>query len=180
VKKLISILFLLIFWISTIGYFHIFKLIQADIRHGIKCRLEQGIPENDLIKVSFTGKEKPDWVREGREFRVEGKIYDVVKSDAEEGKTTYYCLYDKKESRLVARMEKLLRESAGDDKSTTSDTSRILISLFPSLFFQDNQTLNHPSSSFDQLYSFYFKKISFGYPPTLIIPPNPVPATDSI
>jgi hypothetical protein len=171
VKKLISILLLFVFWISSIGYFHVFRLMQSEIRHSIKSQLEQGVPEKDLVRISFQGTEKPDWVREGKEFRHQGRMYDIVRSGCEDGKTVFYCIDDRKESLLVARMEKLLRESNGDDKSPSSTTSQILISFFPILFCQDSMAVCHPVLTSKHLISCYLKHVLVGYPPHLVIPP---------
>lgn len=170
-KKVISILLLLIFWISAIGYFHIFKLMQAEIRHSVKSQLEQGVPENDLVRISFQGTEKPDWVREGKEFRHLGRMYDIVKSAGEDGKTIFYCIDDRKESLLLAKMEKLLRDSSSEDKSPVSTAIRILVSLFPSLFFQQPQLTDQPQQVSCHIGLYYFQRILNGYPPNLVIPP---------
>jgi len=171
VKKVISILLLLIFWISAIGYFHVFRLMQSEIRHSIKSQLEQGVPEKDLVRIYFQGTDKPDWVREGKEFRHQGRMYDIVRSASEDGKTVFYCIDDRKESLLLAQMEKLLRESNGDDKSPSSTTSQILISFFPNLFCQDSMAVCHPVSASKHLISCYLKHVLVGYPPHLVIPP---------
>jgi len=138
------------------------------------------VPEKDLVRISFQGTEKPDWIREGKEFRHQGRMFDIVRSVREDGKTVFYCIDDRKESLLVAKMEKLLHDSNSNGKNPASSATRLIVSLFPNLYFQETQSGDIHDFSFSNLLTFYFKRPSTGYPPALIIPPISVLAIDSI
>lgn len=173
-KKIASILLLLALWISSIGYFHIFRLIQADIRHEIKKRMEQNIPDGELTRITFTSSENPEWVRKDKEFRYGGRMYDIVRTRNENGLTVYYCIDDVEESRLVSKMDKSLEEGSDDASTPLARMSRALLSFYSGLFLCESRSIFQPISTSVDLIGCYLKNTLPGFPPALVIPPVPV------
>lgn len=136
-KRLIPILIIIAFWFSAIGYFHVYKIMQAEIRHNIKVKLEQDVPEHELTVITFSSSDEIDWVREGKEFRLDGKMYDVVRRQHENGLLVFFCIDDRQETALISQIEKLLKDSMQNDKKTSSNSLRTLLQLIPNLFYQD-------------------------------------------
>jgi hypothetical protein len=170
-KKILAILILLLFWFSIVGYFHIFRLLQEEVRHEIKYSLKQGIPEKDLTILSFSHGDRINWVRQGKEFRYEGRMYDVVRQTENDRGVTYYCIDDEKEARLITRMEQLTRDSAQRSSSSSSNSSRILQLIFPTLFVQNSLCMSQAFGPVTLLSFSYKEDILSGYPQLFTPPP---------
>jgi len=138
VRKIVAILLLMIFWFSTIGYFHLYRLIQVEVRHTMKVKLEEQLPDDELSIISFAASEKIHWVRKGKEFLHQGKMYDVVRKIDDGSQTVYYCIDDRKETQLVSMMEDMLKDNMKKDKNTSSNPMRVIISSFPTLYFYED------------------------------------------
>lgn len=54
---------------------------------------------------------------EANEFRLNGKMYDVVKKIKEPGRTIYYCIYDTKESALDELFSCLVESSSATNNN---------------------------------------------------------------
>jgi len=173
-KKIVSILLLLALWLSSIGYFHIFRMIQADIRHEIKKHLEQNIPDSELTRITFSVSDKPEWIRKDKEFRYMGQMYDIVRTGEENGLTVYYCIDDVDESLLVGKMEKTMGNGSNDGQGPLARLSQVILSFYSGLFIYEGATLVRPLASPVDLIGFYHKNTRTGFPPTLVIPPPPV------
>lgn len=90
-----------------------FKAQQYQVRQGIKQQLKQGVPENELTRITITGKNKhqPEWEND-KEFRYEGVMYDVVKKEIPDNNTIiYYCITDKAETTLFADLDEEVKKS---------------------------------------------------------------------
>jgi len=83
------------------------------------------IPENLLTKISVQDNEKAiQWEEEGKEFSLNGEMYDVVKVKYESGKAYLLCLSDKKEAKVIESIEKVVKANnetaAGSGKHTVA------------------------------------------------------------
>jgi len=58
-------------------------------------------------------------MEDGKEFRLEGNLYDVVKIKKEKDSICYYCFCDVKESNLIANLDKLVKDQSDHSKSRT-------------------------------------------------------------
>ncbi len=96
--------------------------------------LEEAIPQNLIVKLSFDltkREDSPIWVREGKEFRYNNQMYDVLKSEISNGKAVYYCVKDKDEKELEANFEKLLKKNQENDGKTKIRAQKELSKYFP-------------------------------------------------
>jgi len=57
------------------------------------------------------------WEEEGKEFSLNGQMYDVARIKKTGNRTIIYCLNDKKEEELVDKYSKLLKSAADQDSS---------------------------------------------------------------
>ncbi|MFH1196713.1 MAG: hypothetical protein V1720_13505 [bacterium] len=113
-KKYIA-LFLAVLVILHSGFqLLIFKVFEAKYKHEIKKMIEAGIDEKDLIRLVFPKdiKENPitgfEWKKKN-EFRFQGEMYDIVKRKYFSDSIYFYCIHDKKESKLFASLEKYVQ-----------------------------------------------------------------------
>jgi predicted P-loop ATPase/GTPase len=104
------------------GFYLNFEIEQYRIKEEIKFEIINNLPENELtlVKISSGDNEKITWMDEGREFRYEGNMFDVVKSKKATDTTYYYCFNDIKESKLMARLDKLVKEQTDNSQSRTN------------------------------------------------------------
>ena len=102
-KKLFSIALVLVFSYSFIGFYLNFVIEQTVIKEQVKEKIIRNLPDNELtlIRISSHEKGKITWMEDGKEFRLEGNLYDVVKIKKEKDSICYYCFCDVKESTEV-------------------------------------------------------------------------------
>lgn len=136
-QKLISILLLLMFF-QPAGYLLIFKIQQYQIRKEMKHRIKNGVPEEELTLLKI-----PQALEEGfnpvfqriheREFRYEGKMYDIVRREIYGDTTWYFCVSDEKETVLFANLDELVNREANQNprrKQQSEDIQRLLNTFF--------------------------------------------------
>jgi hypothetical protein len=90
---------------------------RISIRHAIKQRIKAGVPEGDRVVFLFTARELDDldWEEERREFRRNGRMYDVVEShQLPEGTIKLACIDDEQETRLFVRLDSLTDLALGE------------------------------------------------------------------
>lgn len=104
-RKVISILFLVIIFCSEIGYYFFYTLQQYQVKSQARKELLSNIDLSLLEKIDL---EKNilsiEWEEEGKEFYLEGQLYDVKKTVIENSKTILYCINDKKEEQIVKKL----------------------------------------------------------------------------
>ncbi len=103
-KRLIPAALLLVLFLSTEGPYLVFKILQQRTRSEIKQQIRNNIKTSELtlIRVPLSDLSSLHWVKENKEFRKEGELYDVVRTEVNEKFITYYCINDKKEESLIA------------------------------------------------------------------------------
>ncbi len=92
----------------------------------MKERMIAGLPDS-LLQVIDAGAVKStiEWEENGKEFSLDGKMYDVVKMMVQSGRTYYYCINDEKEEQLLNTYSKLV--NAVPDNNSTGKPARNLI-----------------------------------------------------
>jgi len=136
-RKLISIL-LLIMFLQPPGYVLIFKVQQYQIRKEMKHRIKNGVPEEELalLKIPRKLEEESNHVFQRiheREFRYEGKMYDIVRQEQYGDTTWYYCVSDEKETVLFANLDDLVNREASQNpqrKQQSEELQRLLNTFF--------------------------------------------------
>ncbi len=94
-KKIISILFSVIFIYSSLIYFANFQLAHTLNKHYSKENFEKLlIPTQKLSELK--------WIEKNKEFRYKGTMYDVVKIDKNANNYVFYVYKDKKDTELFS------------------------------------------------------------------------------
>ena len=105
-------------FISQIGYYFIYAYEQHLIKEEIKEEILASMPESSLeLMVEEQYSDKIEWEEDGKEFYLNGEMYDVAKIKHENGKTLLYCVNDKKEKDLLDHLMKTLGRNHGSGKS---------------------------------------------------------------
>jgi len=80
-------------------------------KEGARRELLKDIPANLMTKVRVTGNESIKWEEEGKEFSLNGEMYDVVKTKDENAIQYVYCLTDEKEDQVLDALEKVIQSN---------------------------------------------------------------------
>lgn len=91
------------------------------VRHEMKQRIKAGVPEEDLVvlKITKSEEENPQVFerKHSREFLYKGEMYDVMRSSQVGDTTIYTCIHDVKESRLFARLDRMVLDELNGNEN---------------------------------------------------------------
>lgn len=175
-KKLVPISLLLIFLFNFFGYFPLFKFSRSIIREEIEQLSKRDIPEDQLcsIIVPINKLNELEWKEQGKEFRYNGAMYDIVKQKIEKGVITFYCINDKQEARLFAHIEELLAQQINNEKYPVGKTAKNIVKMFDAVkFFCDSKFIFNQYNTTTSFYCQYF----FSCTTVFIEIPTPPPNT---
>ena len=95
-------------------------LQKYHLRKEMIERIKEDIPSSELTSITMTSENKTnfDW-RDTNEFKYEGVMYDVVKTEKVNSETTvFYCLTDHLEMKLLAQLETQKNKNSNQDKNS--------------------------------------------------------------
>ncbi|TMI66326.1 MAG: hypothetical protein E6H07_10640 [Bacteroidetes bacterium] len=120
-KKVTAACFLIMIFISQIGYYFFYSYRQYQIKEEIKEELFASIPESSLeLIIQEQYADKIEWEEADKEFYLDGNLYDVAKIKHEDGKTYLYCINDKKEKELLSNFSKTVNHNNRNNRSESS------------------------------------------------------------
>jgi hypothetical protein len=101
-KRFIPIIFLTILFLSQFGYY-VFYTVQLELaKESAKELLLKQVPDSLLSKISLTDNgQNIQWEEEGKEFSLNGEMYDVVKIKKENGNIYIFCVNDDNEDKIL-------------------------------------------------------------------------------
>jgi len=144
--KLKSILLLLVLLAPVTGTYIIFKNRQYQVRKDIKRQIKRGVSESDLVLLKIPKEieqnPNPSFKRiHSKEFRYNGEMYDIVLQEAKGDTTWYWCIWDKEETALFAKLDELFARAWGKDPVNQSNNEK-LFSFLKNLFTPPNFDFN--------------------------------------
>jgi hypothetical protein len=108
-KKIVAIIILISAFTSQVGYYFIYSFQQWQLKAAIKKELFSALPDSSLeIIIAEEHAGAIQWQEEGKEFYLNGILYDVVKAKKTNNKTILYCLNDYKEKHLLAKLARVV------------------------------------------------------------------------
>lgn len=111
IRSSLSVLLLLIFIYTQVGYFVFSKVERYQIRKKVKRKIAHQLDELELTKLTFdlTSKEYQslEWEHE-HEFKYKNEMYDVVKKTVQNNRIDLYCIEDNEENILNKKLENLI------------------------------------------------------------------------
>lgn len=120
---------------AQVGFMLRYEAQRASIQRGIKDRIRQGIPVEELTRFSMPAAEWKalNWVKPKREFRLQnGDMYDVVHVAIHDDMVDALCVHDRDETLLFAGLKDHMRRIMdGPDPETggRSQIARLLAQL---------------------------------------------------
>jgi hypothetical protein len=129
-KKILSILFLLIFLFNLAGYFVIFKMMQYSARQEMITLIKKNIPDQELVKVVVPNCLIPSssdfrFTEEG-EFIYKGRYYDIVRQRSEGNNTIFYCINDTNEEKLFDGLNEHIKQNTEQNLPQKNRTASLL------------------------------------------------------
>ncbi len=113
-RKIIPVFLAFLILYNGLGYIIVFKSFQYAIRKEVKRKIKSSVPEKDLIIIKLTsadisscknGYKKIDI----NEFRLSGKMYDIVRTEVSGDTTILHCFNDTKEEQLFSNLDRINR-----------------------------------------------------------------------
>ena len=117
-KKWLSIILPLVLLFNFGGYYIWFSYRQYTIRKNIRHEIRKGLQDEDLtlFVVPLNEPDEINWIKPGKEFQHDGKMFDVVKTIVKDQKKYFYCLNDVKEKTLIVQWMKNRRQRKKAEK----------------------------------------------------------------
>lgn len=120
VRRIFSILILMIATWQVVGFFTYFEWEHYHIRKDIKRAMKHSVPENQLKNFEFTNKEIKNltWIK-SNEFKLNGRYYDVIKRIPTKSGFHFKCIDDVQETALFQKLD----ESTAVNLNNSSSSS---------------------------------------------------------
>ncbi|CAH0995122.1 hypothetical protein EMA8858_01242 [Emticicia aquatica] len=130
-KKLFSLIFLSITLLKIGGFIAILSIEREIIREKALSKIANEIPSKDLtcIVANAQNQHKFEWEEDEKEFWFEGQLFDIVEIKVKNGIKSYYCIADKNEQLIIAKIEKL-SAGFGSNSPINNSTKDFLLVLF--------------------------------------------------
>jgi hypothetical protein len=158
-KPLIIILLLFVFAYLQMGYLlHTLKL-REEAKTEFKEKMKASLPDSAFTMFEWQAvKTKVNWEEEGKEFWLNGQLYDVVMQKTVNGKKYVYCLNDEKEEQIVEQQLKLTNNANSSGKNLKT----VKFSLPDFILFADdgkaaaiNKSGKHSFKNNRELFQYY-------------------------
>lgn len=174
-RKIVSIVLLLIFVYNPIGYVIVFKVLQNQVRHEIKQKIKQSVPDNELIiiAVPFDDDHCLMWTKPNKEFRFKGEMYDVVKIESRGNQILYFCIHDFKESKLFAEIDHHIHNHIANNpnhrKRTNYLNKKVITDYISQTLLANSYSFNSKNLPFKKYINLYHSiSMEIPYPPPKI------------
>jgi len=126
-KKALAASLLAILFTSQVGYYFIYTIHQHIIKEQIEKQLLANIPESSLEIINAEQfADKIEWEEKGKEFSLDGILYDVLRIKKSDGKTFLYCINDKQEKQLLDNLAKAVNANHGNKQEKNNIKSLLL------------------------------------------------------
>ncbi|MDP5047353.1 MAG: hypothetical protein NWQ39_03025 [Saprospiraceae bacterium] len=135
-KKIVPFFFMVLFIAPFYGTYLYLSLQQKTIQEAVQLKLEEGIPSNELVKLTFFKKEIPKLLKweHDKEFEFKGQMYDVVEVTDVGDSLQYLCWWDKAETATKKNKQKLLHARI-DTSNSEKHISFTFSDYYKSIYF---------------------------------------------
>jgi len=127
VKKLVSICLILVILLSQYGHFCFYAFQAWQLKKEFKAKVISSIPDTLLEKI--IDNDNIVWKEKGKEFFLDGELYDIVRTGISGGKKCYIVINDHLEKKLVGEFNRILKS-----QNNHSKRSRANLKFQPSVF----------------------------------------------
>jgi len=109
----------------------------ASAKEVALVKIKKAVPPEDQIVWTFSledARTKLFW-EHSREFEYKGEMYDVIRTETRGDSVSYWCYWDRKETKLKKQLNVLVMKLMGPGPQSRSQGTQIS-DFFRSLFFQ--------------------------------------------
>ena len=115
-KKLSLIVIIAVLAYSQVGYYFVMRHHQYEQKEAIKEKIFRQFKEEELEIISLSDNKNIYWEEDGKEFLLNGQMFDVVRTKTVNGKQVLYCINDKKEKTLIDNYNLITKNNSSPDK----------------------------------------------------------------
>lgn len=132
-SKMISISFLIVLFLSQVGYHILYTIQQVKIKNQQKEYLLSILPESYFQRI--LDNDHIYWLEEN-EFFYKGSMFDVAKTIIQNGAKIYLVISDENETELLTRYNHLVEHSGHNqtDESVVNTAFKNILPLYFSSF----------------------------------------------
>lgn len=118
-KRFLALIFLFLYLYNIAGYLAVFSVLQYRVRDEMKRMLKATVQEGELIKLAFhepsleKGLYSIQWITDD-EFRFNGSMYDILRSDTSADTVYFVCINDVQEEQLFSHLDSHVQRHMGD------------------------------------------------------------------
>ncbi len=170
-KSIILSTLLLLVVYNLIGFMAAFQAIRAEWRQSVRVELAE-ISEENLVRFVFSKNEVNIFKKE---FRHNGKYYDVVRSEMKGDSVEIYCFDDATETRLMTEFHDLILKNNSQNNDYQHKTNFCFQLLIKDFYFPLEKNQKTDPSVSNRFRSIFWYKNHFFLPhfmPTDTPPPN--------
>ncbi len=171
-KRAFSLILICCIGFTIAGYYPVFKMLQYHVRQEIKHRIKAGLNESELQIITFKKQDHIDWVRPGKEFRLNENFYDVVRKEVNRDKIIFYCINDQQEKALFATLDHMVKNNLNDGQTEEGQTVQLLCKIFTEEYFIQETTIYFYTSGVELCYPFHDYTEMPGFYTTEFPPPD--------
>ncbi|GAB4278839.1 MAG: hypothetical protein Kow0068_02590 [Marinilabiliales bacterium] len=150
-RKYIAILLIALFLYNSAGYYIVFTLIRNSAEQQIKDTIKRNISPSSLIKITFKNEKDINWTKQGKEFSLNGEMYDIIKQEISNNLYIYYCVHDFKDSKIYKSLYNIISHNILNGK-TAKKKAEILLQLIIKILFANIYNVN---------FQFVFSKFNY-------------------
>ncbi|MBC8111847.1 MAG: hypothetical protein H7Y04_12370 [Verrucomicrobia bacterium] len=133
-KRIVSILLLLVLCYNMVGYYFVYSFRQLEVKEQVLQSLAQKADQEFvIIKIripAYYVVDKPDFESISGEFMYEGKMYEKVKQKIENYTLHIYCVHNKLKDKLLTELSAHNQEQFADFTGGLADKSEKLFKNF--------------------------------------------------
>ncbi|MEI6124198.1 MAG: hypothetical protein WCQ95_11295 [Bacteroidota bacterium] len=116
--------------------------MQIFVRSQIKQSIKNNLPDSQLILIKLT---KTDILtakngyrkNNNTEFRLGGNLYDIVRQKTHADTTYYYCINDRKEEQLFAKLDSHIKRTTDQNTPQKQKTTNLLKNIIKQALFNN-------------------------------------------
>jgi hypothetical protein len=152
-KKSLTFLLLIILLLPTVGSYISFNLRQKAIKKELKRKIKHGVPSSELISIVLTSeitRSKSFSWHNSHEFKLNGKMYDIIKKAKKGEQIVYKVVCDDEESKLFAQLESDLKDAFSNDPVQKSNGFKFY-SFLKQIYFIDYELISFFNINFIEI-----------------------------
>ena len=123
-RKILS-LFLIILGMLPLIFSLTVILRKQQIRHEMKERMEKS-----LLHTVILDEDKVVWMKPGKEIFVDGRMFDIKKSEKINGKIVFQGLYDEEETALKKNIDNSMKNHRSSQQSLLSNLFSLILGAY--------------------------------------------------